>query len=339
MKELDNIDKGCSGDMSRHVRLTVAATLLLTMALIATSCGGRQARDSWEAGVADAVCVETDSIVGLPEMEATVPMDTAWVYRRFANAREARDYMASSADSSKYAAGILTQMAKDCLPYAEKLINSRYGRFIIVDKWAMKVRLFDRYGRMEREYKMACAKNFGTKHKKADSRTPEGFFSVEGIYDSTDWLFTDDDGVTSDKKGQFGPRFIRLRIPNTSQIGIHGTCAPWSLGGRVSHGCIRIANENILELVTLVEKGMPVIVNPGRRDTRVNMEEGYDIPWISSSHDPRYAAPKVVPKPAVESDTVMPAHVAADSIHAVPVTPADTLPGDVATDTVTIQAP
>ena len=42
--------------------------------------------------------------------------------------------------------------------------------------------------------------NFGTKHEKGDSRTPEGLFSVEGIYDSTDWLFTDDDGVTSKKK-------------------------------------------------------------------------------------------------------------------------------------------
>ena len=68
---------------------------------------------------------------------------------------------------------------------------------------------------------MACAKNYGTKHKKADSRTPEGFFEVEGIYNSTDWLYTDDDGVTSKKKGQFGPRFIRLKIPVTSQIGIH----------------------------------------------------------------------------------------------------------------------
>lgn len=336
MKELENINIGDSGGMSRRARLSVSVVLLLAMAAIATSCGSRQARGPEDGGEDDAVSVEPDSIVGLPEVEAAEPADTVWVYRHFANTGEARAYMASSVDSSKYAAGILPQMAKDCLPYAEKLINSRYGRFIIVDKWAMKVRLFDRYGRMEQEYKMACAKNFGTKHKKADSRTPEGFFSVEGTYDSTDWLFTDDDGVTSDKKGQFGPRFIRLRIPGTSQIGIHGTCAPWSLGGRVSHGCIRIANENILELVTLVEKGMPVIVNPGRRDTRVNMEEGYEIPWISSSHDPRYAAPKVVPKPAVQPDTVAAAHVAADSIHAVPVTPADTVSGDVATDTLAV---
>lgn len=336
MKGLDNINMADSGNMPWHVRLTVPVILLLAMTLFATSCGGRQARDSENVEMDDAVSVEPDSIVGLPEVEAAEPGDTVWVYRHFANTGEARAYMASSADSSKYAAGILPQMAKDCLPYAEKLINSRYDRFIIVDKWAMKVRLFDRYGRMEREYKMACAKNFGTKHKKADSRTPEGFFSVEGIYDSTDWLFTDDDGVTSDKKGQFGPRFIRLRIPNTSQIGIHGTCSPWSLGGRVSHGCIRIANENILELVTLVEKGMPVIVNPGRRDTRTNMEEGYDIPWISSSHDPRYAAPKVVPKPAVQIDTAEQPHVAADSIHTVPVSPADTVPDEVAADTVAV---
>lgn len=323
--------------MARVSRIAAYAALLAVAVLMVSSCGQRHDHDSVDREETR-VCEAADSVCDMPASDDAAPADTVWVYRRFADAGEARAYMASSADSSKYAAGILPQMAKDCLPYAEKLINSRYGRFIIVDKWAMKVRLFDRYGRMEREYKMACAKNFGTKHKKADSRTPEGFFSVEGVYDSTDWLFTDDDGVTSDKKGQFGPRFIRLRIPNTSQIGIHGTCAPWSLGGRVSHGCIRIANENILELVTLVEKGMPVIVNPGRRDTRVNMEEGYEIPWISSSRDPRYAAPKVVPKPDTRPDTVATSHVA-DTVSAVPAMTADTVSAGEAMDTVAVTYP
>ena len=135
---------------------------------------------------------------------------------------------------------------------------------------------------------MACAKNYGSKHQKADSRTPEGFFSAQGVYDSTDWLFTDDNGVTSKKRGQFGPRFIRLRTPVTSQIGIHGTCAPWSIGARCSHGCIRITNEQIMELVEYVEVGMPIIVSPGLKDTKVNMAEGYDIPWISTNGKPIY---------------------------------------------------
>lgn len=200
----------------------------------------------------------------------------------FVSSREALEHMRQSPEASRYEAGILPRMAEENLDYCQKLLNSNHSRFIVVDKQRMKVILYDRYGVEERSYGMACAKNYGTKHKRADSRTPEGFFSVEGIYDSTEWLFTDDDGNTSQKKGQFGPRFIRLSTPVSSQIGIHGTCAPWSIGGRSSHGCIRIKNENILELVDMVEVGMPVIISPGRRDIEVNVREGYDIPVVST---------------------------------------------------------
>lgn len=197
------------------------------------------------------------------------------------------EYMRKSPDADKYLSGILPVIAKEVPQYATKLLNNQYDGFLVVDKASLRVLLYDRYGRQQRAYDMACAKNYGNKHKKADSRTPEGFFSVEGIYDSTDWLFTDDNGVTSKKKGQFGPRFIRLRIPTTSQIGIHGTCAPWSIGSRASHGCIRITNENIMELVDLVTPGMPAIVLPGKRDRKVNREEGYESLYFPTA--PKYA--------------------------------------------------
>lgn len=188
--------------------------------------------------------------------------------------------MMATGEWDKYEQGIIPAVAKKSLQYAENLLNNEYERFIVVDKSRMKVLLFDKYGRLERSYGMACGKNYGTKREKADSRTPEGYFSVQGIYDSTEWLYTDDNGKTSDKKGQFGPRFIRIRIPGTSQIGIHGTCAPWSIGARASHGCIRLKNENILELVEMVEPGMPVIIVPGSRDIASNAEIGKHIPWI-----------------------------------------------------------
>lgn len=213
------------------------------------------------------------------------------------------DFMKESGDWDRYSQGILPQMARDEADYARKLLASDHSRFIIVDKQRMKVILFDRFGVQVKSYGMACAKNYGTKHKRADSRTPEGFFSVSGIHDSTDWLFTDDDGVTSKVKGQFGPRFIRLQIPGTSQIGIHGTCAPWSIGGRRSHGCIRITNDNILELVELVEVGMPVIVSPGVKDIKVNLEEGYDIPSVATVVGGRRAEYKGPLAPAAGNDS------------------------------------
>lgn len=268
---------------------------------------------------------QTDTIAAVAaEAPAETPRGLILPEHTPATAAEAHAFMNNHPDSAAFAEGILHRMADDHLPYAARLLESKYDRFIIVDKWAMKVRLFDRYGRMEKEYGMACAKNFGNKHAKADSRTPEGFFSVEGVYDSTDWLFTDDDGVTSPKKGQFGPRFIRLKIPVTSQIGIHGTCSPWSIGHRCSHGCIRITNDNILELVEYVVAGMPVIVNPSKKDTQVNLSEGYDVPWISSSHDPRYSRPHFVP--LTEADTVaQPDSAAVEVPDALPASPADTV--------------
>ena len=239
------------------------------------SCGSPNSNADAMDSLADTIIADT-----IVEVRIPVPGDEDY---KFENYEAMREYLDTCADASKYALGIMPVIAEDAPEYAEKLIGNQHERFIVVDKASMNVLLYDKYGRLEKEYGMACAKNYGTKHKKADSRTPEGFFTVEGRYNSTEWLFTDDNGVQSKKKGQFGPRFIRLKIPNTTQIGIHGTCAPWSIGHRSSHGCIRILNENILELVDLVEPGVPVIVLPGKRDRQVNREEGYDIPYFPTS--------------------------------------------------------
>lgn len=212
-----------------------------------------------------------------PEKEA----EAAKPQLQFASVQEALDYMYASPDADKYAEGILPQMAEDELSYAAKLLNSDYDKFLIIDKQLMRVGLFDRYGREILSYGIACARNYGTKHKRADSRTPEGFFSVEGIYNSTDWLFTNDQGYTSPAKGQFGPRFIRIKNPVSASIGLHGTASPGSIGRRASHGCIRVKNENILELVGFVTPGMPVIISPGKRDQQVNEREGYHVPMIT----------------------------------------------------------
>lgn len=182
-------------------------------------------------------------------------------------------------DDAEYQEGVLPRIEEASPEYAARLAQEGGRGFIVVDKARMKVILYDRYGLQQRAYGMACAKKYGHKRKKGDSRTPEGYFNVQCVYDSTDWLFTDDDGKTSKVKGQFGPRFIRI----APQIGIHGTRAPWSIGHRASHGCIRITNEEIMELVDLVHAGMPVIVIPGKRDRKVNAEEGYHSVYFPTS--------------------------------------------------------
>lgn len=266
-------------------------------------------------------CSDRSSVAPQTEVEEPAATDTIVqpapepVRPEIRTESDARALMTNPEDSAKYNAGILPRMLDEVPEYAIKLLNNTFDGFIVVDKYTMRVILYDVYGNIRKEYKMACSKNYGTKHRKADNRTPEGFFTIEGIYDSTDWLYTDDDGRQSQVKGQFGPRFLRLKIPVTSQIGIHGTNSPGSLGGRRSHGCIRIANENILELAELVEPGMPVIVSPGRRDMAVNEEEGYDIPAVTTGST--RPTPLELPKKEVTADTIPAVH--SDTIILLPV--------------------
>lgn len=192
------------------------------------------------------------------------------------SAEEAIEYMKISDDWDKYAEGILPNLVEQHLPYAQRLINNNYDNFIIVDKNTMMVILYDKYGRRKLNFKMACGRNYGHKQKKADCRTPEGYFICGGRFDSTDWLYTDDNGYTSPVRGQFGPRFIRV----TTQIGIHGTNARYSIGRRCSHGCIRIQNEEIMYLYKFAQKGMPIIVNPGEKDIETNKNAGIESPAL-----------------------------------------------------------
>lgn len=239
--------------MRRALKIIAAGC---TMALGACSGQSEQAaRTHTAAPAADTVPVQP-APPSEPEPEAVHFADTASFH----------EYIARSDSAAQYAEGIIPDIARHHLPYADSLVNDTTGNFIIVDKGGMKLRLYDRYGREQRKYGIACAKAYGAKRSRTDGRTPEGFFRVKGIYDSTDWLFTNDDGVTSPVKGQYGPRFIRI-VP---RIGIHGTGAPWSIGHRTSHGCIRVLNDNILELVDLVGPNTPVIIIPGPRDLAAN---------------------------------------------------------------------
>ncbi|NPV26419.1 MAG: L,D-transpeptidase family protein [Firmicutes bacterium] len=57
--------------------------------------------------------------------------------------------------------------------------------------------------------------------------------------------------------GPFGARWMRLSIP-WGGYGIHGTNNPSSIGMAASHGCVRMFNEDVIELYDLVDIGTPV---------------------------------------------------------------------------------
>jgi hypothetical protein len=68
--------------------------------------------------------------------------------------------------------------------------------------------------------------------------------------------------------GMYGPLAFGLNArsavltdwPGGGFVGVHGTNAPYLLPGRVSHGCIRMRNHDILRLGRLMPVGTPVTI-------------------------------------------------------------------------------
>jgi lipoprotein-anchoring transpeptidase ErfK/SrfK len=84
-----------------------------------------------------------------------------------------------------------------------------------------------------------------------------------GIYFVTDIL------KQPDPSGVYGPYAIGLSAHSTvlnefdggdGQVGLHGTDFPEGIGTNVSHGCVRMANTNIVTLANTLPLGTPVIL-------------------------------------------------------------------------------
>ncbi|MFZ5354403.1 MAG: L,D-transpeptidase [Bacillota bacterium] len=78
---------------------------------------------------------------------------------------------------------------------------------------------------------------------KPSTPTPEGSFRIVN--------------VAVNPGGPFGVRWLGLNAPG-GDYGIHGTNNPSSIGKAVSNGCIRMYNQDILDLVKYVWVGTPV---------------------------------------------------------------------------------
>jgi len=51
--------------------------------------------------------------------------------------------------------------------------------------------------------------------------------------------------------------------PAGGYIGIHGTDQPDLIPGRISHGCIRLRNKDLLRLNRLLPVGTPITIHAG----------------------------------------------------------------------------
>ncbi len=67
--------------------------------------------------------------------------------------------------------------------------------------------------------------------------------------------------------GMLGTRWMGLSIPG-GNYGIHGTNNPLSIGGYVSHGCVRMYNQDVEELFSMVSIGTPVEIIKGANNPK-----------------------------------------------------------------------
>ncbi len=78
--------------------------------------------------------------------------------------------------------------------------------------------------------------------------------------------------IANGKNNPLGTRWIGFHDDGGGSYGMHGTNSPSSIGKFVSHGCVRMHNEDVEQLFELVRQGTPVVVTYDR--TRLSSENG-----------------------------------------------------------------
>lgn len=142
--------------------------------------------------------------------------------------------------------------------------NSSQASVVIINKLDMTLKAYDKNGKIIQQTSVATGKSTGNKVKKGDMKTPEGVFSIADIQDASTWSHDFKDDSLGNIKGAYGPFFIRLNVPEHKGIGIHGTHDPSSIGKNVTEGCIRLQNEEVLKLQSIIKPGIPVVILPGK---------------------------------------------------------------------------
>ena len=98
--------------------------------------------------------------------------------------------------------------------------------------------------------------------------TPTGHFQVSEMVENPDFLVFDFNNPKARDRGRIPPgpnaplglRWIAFGEAYGWALGFHGTAKTQFLGQAVSHGCVRMANPDIVNLYPKVKVGTPVIV-------------------------------------------------------------------------------
>lgn len=137
-------------------------------------------------------------------------------------------------------------------PAAAKMVYT-----ILIDKSDYKLYVL-KDNEVVKQWGVAVGAKPGQKQRVGDMTTPTGNFEVDEILDASYWTHDFGDGK-GEIKGAYGPKFISL-VTGWDGIGIHGTHAPESIGTMASEGCVRMRNDELLELLPYVQVGSKVTI-------------------------------------------------------------------------------
>jgi len=205
---------------------------------------------------------------------------------------EARALLQELATNDQAAAALgelNTQIALTALPAPEKLdytiqlgdtlgkIASRYGTTIELLRKANhltgdKIRVGDRLRIYQGKFAVAVSKNANTltvtdagkffKRYRVGtgqfSKTPVGDFKITVRQEKPDWHRGDKIVPFGDPENILGTHWLGLDVRG---YGIHGTWETNSIGKQSSAGCIRMLNDDVAELFTLLPVGTPVSIH------------------------------------------------------------------------------
>ncbi|MEA4872819.1 MAG: L,D-transpeptidase [Synergistaceae bacterium] len=151
--------------------------------------------------------------------------------------------------------------------YADKCIASQTWQpkegetWIGINKEQLRLTLYNGQNPIK-TWQISIGKGKGAEKKsRFDLITPSGTFTVYRVVEDATKLVYDPAWFNEPgepEAGAYGSKLISFY--NKWQIAIHGTNNPSSIGRRATHGCIRLRNRDIEELVKDVSPKMKLVI-------------------------------------------------------------------------------
>ena len=154
-----------------------------------------------------------------------------------------------------------------------ELVKNKQNLFIVMSKKDFYLYVYEPQGKdtvLIARYDCCFSLKKGQKERKGDMKTPHctmnNPFKISQLADASSWHHDFGDGRGNIKA--YGDYFLRLVTPGHSGIGIHGsTNNRESVPGRASEGCIRMKDEDIIDLrKNYAFVGMKVVIKSEETD-------------------------------------------------------------------------